>query len=202
MILFAAAALCLLSVPLTGGKLRRLADIHLRGMGLPVVALALQVVLTVIAAGGDPALHRIVHIGTYVLIGLFLWSNRDLPGLKIISLGTALNTLAIVANGGVMPASQTAQRLAGLHLHGGFQNSAAVAHPLLLWLGDVIPWPGPLPNVLSIGDVCVYAGTLVLLHLICRRPAQRPIALRPVSEHAAFGRELVLTRLAAANVAD
>ncbi|MDQ6728902.1 MAG: DUF5317 domain-containing protein, partial [Actinomycetota bacterium] len=48
--------------------------------------------------------------------------------------------------------------------------SVALAHPALLWLGDIIPWPGPLPNVLSVGDCLVYAGTLVLLHRACARP--------------------------------
>ncbi len=80
----------------------------------------------------------------------------------MIALGAGANALAIVLNGGVMPASAAAQRMAGLHLGPGFHNSVALAHPALLWLGDIIPWPGPLPNVLSVGDCLVYAGTLVL----------------------------------------
>ena len=85
-----------------------------------------------------------------------------------------------------MAASRTAERLAGLHLPGGFENSAPLAHPHLLWFGDVIPWPGPFPNVLSVGDILIYAGTLILLHRVCRRPADgaadRPAALEPSAE--------------------
>ena len=172
MILIALAGLCLLSVPLTGGRIGRLADIRLRGTWIPIAALALQVLIVTVAPDGNPTLHKAVHIGTYVLIGLFLWANRRLPGVKLIGVGASLNALVIVLNGGQMPASLTAQRLAGLHTGTGFQNSATLAHPILSFLGDIIPWPGPLPNVLSVGDCIIYAGTLVLVHRVCARSAR------------------------------
>ncbi|HEY6525177.1 MAG TPA: DUF5317 domain-containing protein [Solirubrobacteraceae bacterium] len=181
MILIAFALLCLLSVPLTGGRLGRLASIRLRGTWVPVVALAIQVLITTVIPDGHEGLHKAVHIATYVLIGVFLWSNRRLPGVKVIGLGAFLNALVITVNDGQMAASRTAERLAGLHLGGGFENSAPLTHPHLLWLGDIIPWPGPLPNVLSIGDCLIYAGTLILLHRVCRR-SEEPSAPRPVAE--------------------
>jgi len=185
MILIVLALLCLASVPLTGGKLGRLADLRVRGTWVPVLALALQVVIVTIAPGGNPALHKAVHIATYGLIGLFLWLNRRVPGVRLVALGAFLNALAIVVNGGVMPASVTAQRLAGLHVGSGFQNSAALAHPHLPFLGDIIPWPGPLPNVLSVGDCIIYIGTLLLLHRVCgRRAVRRAPALTPARDSA------------------
>jgi Family of unknown function (DUF5317) len=169
MILIAFALLCLLSVPLTGGRVSRLASIRVRGTWVPVVALAIQVIITVIIRSGSEEMHKAVHIATYVLIGVFLWCNRRLPGVKIIGLGAFLNALVITINGGQMAASRTAERLAGLHVGAGFENSAPLAHPHLLWFGDVIPWPGPWPNVLSVGDCLVYLGTLILLHRVCHR---------------------------------
>jgi len=171
MILIALAALCLMTVPLSGGNLGRLAALRLRGLWTPVAALAVQVVITVVAPGGDPTLHRALHIFSYVMIAAFLWCNRRLPGVRVIALGALSNATAIVANGGVMPAAVAAERVAGLHLRAGFDNSAPVLHPHLLWLGDVIPWPGPLPNVLSVGDCLIFAGTLLLLHRACGRRA-------------------------------
>jgi hypothetical protein len=182
MILIVMALLCLLSVPLTGGRLTRLADIRLRGTWIPIGALAVQVVITVIAADGSPVAHRAAYIATYVLIGAFLWFNRRLPGIKVIGLGAFLNGLTIVLNGGVMPASLTAQQLAGLHIGTGFQNSESLAHPLLPWLGDIIPWPGPLPNVLSAGDCIIYLGTLLLVHRICARSARIRVTLPVVPD--------------------
>ncbi len=180
MILIALAGLCLLSVPHAGGDLRRLADLRLRATGLPGLALAAQVVIAVIATSGSPALHRAVHAATYVLLGGFLWANRGLPGMRVIGAGALGNALAIVVNRGVMPASAWAQQVAGLHVRAGFDNSAHLAHPLLPWLGDVIPWPGPLPNVLSVGDCVIYAGVLILLHRVCARRPAMPIRLTPI----------------------
>ena len=172
MILIVLAALCALTVPLTGGRLGRLAELRLRWLWLAPLALGIQVLIVTIAPGGNATLHAAAHITTYVLIGVFLWANRAVAGTRIIALGALANTLAIVVNRGVMPASLTAQRLAGLTEGAGFHNSAALAHPHLLWLGDIIPVPGPLPNVLSVGDCIIFAGMLVLLHLTCR--ARRP----------------------------
>jgi Family of unknown function (DUF5317) len=171
MILIVFALLCLISVPLTGGRLSRLASIRVRGTWVPVIALACQVLIITILPDGSPAIHKAVHVGTYVMIGVFLWCNRRLPGVKVIGLGAFLNAVVITVNDGQMAASRTAERLAGLHLRPGFENSAPLAHPHLLWFGDVIPWPGPFPNVLSIGDCLIYVGTLILLHRVCRRSA-------------------------------
>lgn len=180
MILIVLAGLCLLSVPLRGRDLRRLADLQLRGLWVPVLALTLQVAITTIAPGGSHGLHTAIHLATYALIAAFLWLNRRLPGLAVIALGAGANALVIVLNGGVMPASAAAQRMAGLHLGAGFQNSVALAHPVLPWLGDIVPWPGPMPNVLSVGDCLIYAGTLVLLHRACARPSLAPAPLTAV----------------------
>ncbi|MGO9957632.1 MAG: DUF5317 domain-containing protein [Solirubrobacteraceae bacterium] len=176
MILFLLVGLCLISVPLTGGRLRRLADLQLRGLWLAPLALAVQVVITVIAPDGQPTLHAGVHIATYAMIGIFLAANRRLPGVWLIASGTLSNALAIVLNGGIMPAAATADRIAGITRGAGFHNSAHLAHPLLIWLGDIIPVPGPLPNVMSIGDCAVFAGMLVLLHRTC---ARRRVVLSP-----------------------
>ncbi len=171
MVLIALALICVATVPLTGGNLARLADIRLRGLWIPLVALTVQVIITVVVPAGNLTLHRGLHIATYVMIGLFLWSNRRVAGIRLLTLGAACNAAAIVANLGVMPASRSAERLAGLSLRAGFDNSAPVDHAHLAWLGDIIPWPGPLPNVLSVGDVLIFAGTMVLLHRSCRRGA-------------------------------
>lgn len=177
MILIALAALCVVTVPLTGGRLGRLAEVRLRGAWTPIAALTLQVMIVTVAPGGSPTLHKALHILTYVMLALFLVLNRRLPGLAIVGAGAFLNALVIVLNGGQMPASATAQRIAGLHAGTGFQNSAALAHPVLPWLGDVIPWPGPLHNVLSVGDCLIYAGMAIAVHRLARRPESGTRAL-------------------------
>ncbi len=171
MILVLLAALSVVSVPLAGGNLGALARIELRCLWAAPLALVLQVVILTIAPDGNRGWHIAIHLVSYGLAAVFIWANRRLPGARLIGAGTLLNVFAIVANGGVMPRWETAQRLAGLAVEGGFRNSAVVAHPHLLVLGDIIPVPAPFPlgNVLSIGDCLLYAGALVLLHGTCRR---------------------------------
>ena len=80
MILIVIAALCLISVPLTGGRLGRLSELRLRGVWIAPLALALQVLIVTVAPSGYPRLHIAVHIATYVMIGVFLAANRRVPG--------------------------------------------------------------------------------------------------------------------------
>ena len=160
----------LLSVPLAGGRLAALADLRLRRPGLAVAAIVLQVAIVSLLPGGSHVAHVAVHIVSYVLLAAFAWANRRLPGVPVIALGGALNFIAIAANGGVMPADPAAlASLAHATPHGDFANSAALAHPKLLFLGDVLATPAswPVHNVYSVGDVVIVVGVLVLLHVAC-----------------------------------
>jgi len=170
MLLVIVAALCVVSVPCAGGSLRRLNALNVRATWAVLAAAAIQVVITSAVRGGDHALHVGFHMTSYALVAWFVVANRSLVGMPLIGLGAGLNALAIAVNGGVMPASETALRIAGIDTSGGFANSAAVEHPRLLFLGDIIPVPGPWPfgNVLSVGDLVIVAGALILLHVTCR----------------------------------
>ena len=84
--------------------------------------------------------------------------------------GGALNFVAILANGGVMPAAPRALRGAGMVVDSAeFTNSGVVAHPHLQFLGDVfwLPSSWPVTNVFSVGDVLILLGALLALHCIC-----------------------------------
>ncbi len=166
MILVAFLGLALALVPVLGGSLRRLGDLRLRVPGLLWLALASQVAL--IALPGPRTWWRVgLNLALYPLGLAFVWWNRRVPGMGLIGLGAACNLLAILANGGVMPASAAAVRAAGISVEPGlFANSAVLEHPRLLFLGDVIavPWPPALANVLSVGDVLIALGAAYLLH--------------------------------------
>ena len=168
MLLVIGAILCVLSVPPAGGRLARLAELDLKATWTVLVAAAVQVAVTSVYRTGY-TLDLVLHAATYGLVIWFLIANRRIVGLPLLSLGVALNTIAIASNGGVMPATRTALRIAGIDTSGGYSNSAAVDHPKLQVLGDIIPVPGPWPigNVLSIGDLLIFAGALVVLHVAC-----------------------------------
>jgi hypothetical protein len=168
MLLVIVAIVCVSTVPLFGGRLSRLAELNIRAVWAALAAAGLQVWITQ-EPSGSHALHVAMHLASYALVGYFLLANRTLPGMPVLALGAGLNVLAIASNGGVMPASASALRIAGIEVTDGFANSAAVAHPHLRWLGDVIPVPGPWPigNVLSVGDLLIFVGALYLLHRVC-----------------------------------
>jgi hypothetical protein len=170
MLLVILALGCVASVPLAGGRLTRLTGLDVRAIWAVLLSAAIQVLITSVVRGGDHAIHVGLHMASYALVAWFLFANRSLIGIAWIAFGAALNVLAISVNGGVMPASATALRIAGIDTSGGFANSAAVAHPRLLPLGDIIPIPGPWPigNVMSVGDLLIFAGALILLHVTCR----------------------------------
>jgi uncharacterized protein DUF5317 len=118
--------------------------------------------------GAFTGLHKPVHIATYAALAVVMWSNRRLPGLKLIAAGAAANAAAITANGGVMPASAAALARAGMPPDKGaeFANSAALADAKLSWLGDVfaVPASWPLSNVFSLGDLLIAIGLTITLH--------------------------------------
>ncbi len=110
---------------------------------------------------GDSTVHRILHLGTYVLAAACLIRNLDLRFVWLVGVGGLLNLIAIAANGGVMPASRGALETAGLDVKSGeFANSDYVEDAHVAFLGDVfaIPdgWPGA--NVFSIGRRAHAAG--------------------------------------------
>ncbi len=112
-----------------------------------------------------------VHVASYAVLGTFLWLNRHLPGMALLAAGFACNAVAIVANGGLMPASEEALRAAGrwaLMQEAGLahNNSTVIGPQTKLWfLGDVFALPQglPLANVFSVGDVLLALGALALV---------------------------------------
>ena len=171
MILIAILLVALVAVPLAGGRLSRLADIQLRAVWAVAVALGLQILIISVFPDRFEGLHVPLHFASYTFAAVFVWANRSIPGMLVIGLGALCNLIAISANGGVMPASPAALRLAGIVDDGeGFANSAVVEDPKLLFLGDVFAIPDSWPiidNVFSIGDVLIALGLVILIHGVC-----------------------------------
>jgi hypothetical protein len=175
---------CVASVPLAGGRLAELSALRFRASGLLVGAILAQVLIVTVFPHGSATLHNTVHVGSYVVVARFVVVNRRIPWVWLVALGGALNFTAIVANGGVMPATPNALENAGFALDpAGFANSTVVSHPHLQFLGDVfwIPSSFPISNVFSIGDVLILLGALLAMHCICRsRLALRRFAVPAV----------------------
>ncbi len=169
MLVLVATMLAVLSPLLFGGHISRLGYVKFRAWWLLLAALVAQIVIIEIVPESNRMLLDGVHLATYAIAGVFVAVNWRVPGLLIIALGGACNGITIALNGGTLPASRAALKMAGIELSPDeFLNSGVLEHPTWAWLGDVFVWPEPMPlaNVYSIGDMLIVAGALYAAHKI------------------------------------
>jgi hypothetical protein len=170
-----------------GGRIGRLADLQLPGMPLFGVAIALQVLAFPSSSfpwSVPDSVATVLWLGTYALLIAIVWLNRRVTGFPIAGAGMVSNLVAIVANGGHMPALPSALREAGVAFAGVYQNSVANGHPNLAWLVD--RWAAPEwvlgANVYSVGDVLLGVGGVVIVTAAMgpRLPGRRaPVRAEP-----------------------
>lgn len=171
MLLVVVALLAVATIPLSRGRISRLADVRLRLPGLAIAGLLAQVLIISVVPDLPGWLATAVHVVSYGLVLAFVWCNRHLPGLWLVALGGLSNLVVITANEGVMPASADALRTAGRSpTEEGFTNSEVLSDARLELLGDVLPMPSwmPFANVFSIGDVLIAVGVFICVHAIGR----------------------------------
>lgn len=173
-IVYVCLVLLALQALLPGHDIRRLAAVRLRGTWLVWLALLVQVLIISVLPHVD-LLSQAAHLASYGLAGAFAVVNRRLPGVLVVAAGGASNALAIAANNGTMPASQSALASSGWAPDPDhFANSAALADPHLAVLGDVFATPGwfPLQSIFSIGDVVIVVGFALVVHCSTRAGAE------------------------------
>ncbi|HEX6867319.1 MAG TPA: DUF5317 domain-containing protein [Candidatus Limnocylindrales bacterium] len=155
---------------LAGGRLEGLASLRLRWVPLILLGLLVQVAVFTDAVGravGDagPA----IYVASTVAVFVAVLRNVRVPGVAVIAIGAGCNLLAIVANGGWMPADPEALAAIG-GLDDGYTNSIIVPDPALRPLTDIFALPAwlPLANVFSIGDLLIGLGIAATIVLAMR----------------------------------
>jgi hypothetical protein len=157
-----------------GGRLEGLSRLQFRWGWVFTVGLAIQLVLF-----SEAVTQRIgslgvpIYVGSTLVVALAVAANYRIPGMPIVVLGAASNLVAILANGGYMPASETALASIGKGGISGYSNSSIVAAPRLPWLTDVFALPAwvPATNVFSVGDVLIGLGVVAVIVAAMRRRA-------------------------------
>lgn len=160
-----------------GGRLSRLLEVKIRAPFLVLVALLDQIVLFTHLGSAIPAAPaKALHLASYALLLLFAYLNRRLRPLLPVLLGLVLNATAIVANGGHMPASESAIHAAGLGSLAGSNVSVHAHH--LAFLGDVFALPRELPlaNIFSIGDILIGTGMIAFIALVSVTGSEQPLS--------------------------
>jgi hypothetical protein len=167
----------------SGGRLARLAEVRVRGAWIAFAGLTVQIALfssplaEVVGEAGPP-----IYVASMVAVIAVVLRNVAVPGLPVIALGAASNLIAIVANGGFMPAAPDALAALGKQIGGGFTNSAQPASVALAPLTDVFAMPAwaPFANVFSVGDVLIGVGVVIALVAVMRdRRLDPPLAPTP-----------------------
>lgn len=147
------------------GSLRGFERVSLRAWPLAAAGLGLQFApLPTGAAGPDLAVRVAVLGASYAMLVAFAALNRRLRGIPLVLVGLLLNAAVILPNGG-MPVSEAAIRASGqqdmLELfvrQGATKHHLMTEEDVLRPLGDIIGIPSPIRQVVSVGDVFIYAG--------------------------------------------
>jgi len=168
-LLLAVVLIALVLGRLLGVRLRELGRLRLRSWGLAVRGLLLQ--LAPIPWGGDTGRTVAVAllIASYPLPLLFAWRNLHLAGFVLILAGLALNMALITVNegmpvpGAALAASGQGELIAGLRAEPSQKHQLQGPGNKLGPLADVFPVPTPIGQVISLGDIAMYAGIVWLL---------------------------------------
>jgi hypothetical protein len=151
------------------GSLSNLAQIRLKKAYLAIVALLIKLLIE--NAG-------ILHLAwilkwtlllqwlIYSLLFIFMVLNWNVPGMKWFALGSLLNLIPIALNQGAMPVNVTGlnPELASMIQNGAWATHKPIDSNTALWLlSDIIFFPWPTPQRMSIGDGFLCLGILVFV---------------------------------------
>lgn len=172
---------------LVGGRVSRLADLRLRWIPLALLGLLIQVALFSDLLGsvfGQAA--PAVYVASNMLVFAMVLRNIRVPGMALTAVGAAGNLVAIIANGGYMPADPAAVAAVGLG-GPGYTNSIILTDPVLPFLTDIFAMPAWMPgaNIFSVGDVLLGAGVALTIALAMRAPAPSQSERGPAGDSAA-----------------
>jgi lipoprotein signal peptidase len=161
-----------------GGSFRRLEKAHVRRLPLVFVGVGFQIASTVSEQAGAGWLAFACTLGSFGCVAWFAFENRREVGMPLIAFGAVSNLAVIIANGG-MPVSIDAIRRSGRgpHLRPTFftrgSHEALVDSSRLSFLADVIPLR--YGTVVSVGDLLIWAGMILLLQQLMVGPRGRHV---------------------------
>jgi Family of unknown function (DUF5317) len=168
-----------------GGRLRALEQLRLRWWWLAPLGLLMQLAPLPLHGHVDKQVSVGLLIASYPVLLAFVWRNIRLPGLPLMFIGLAMNLLVISVNDG-MPVTRHALEASGqgnllqdLIHHGGAKHHLAGPDDALLPLADVIAIGPPVRQVVSAGDLVVYAGLVWLIVAVMRRRPRETVPARP-----------------------
>jgi hypothetical protein len=160
-----------------GGRLANWAEVRFRWPWVVVVALLIRFGVAGTPLGRVDWLRYVYVASLVALIAWTLWHVDRLPGVWLVSLGSAMNLVVISANDFRMPVvAAAAGRLVEAGHHG--QYAVMDSSTRLPWLADWL-FPGVLGAVYSPGDVVIGVGLGVLAFAVTRKSPESRAKLDP-----------------------
>ncbi|WP_353093268.1 DUF5317 domain-containing protein [Tissierella praeacuta] len=171
--------LSLLLGKLIGGKIKNIGNLYINGWYLFVAAFSVEIISLLIVSRTSGGLNDIIennflyiHIFIYLLLIIGLSMNFYERGFRVTLFGAILNFLPLSLNNGRMPVAIDALKHSNLYTQLALLDEGRImTHTLadeftkLVFLGDIIPIPKPypFPKVISIGDIFISLGLLILI---------------------------------------
>src|SRR5688500_1778108 len=131
---------------LAGGRIEGLSRLRFRWGWLALAGLMVQVVLFTpsgdqLTGSAGPA----IYVGSTLAVFLAVLRNIRLTGMPLVALGAISNLVAIISNGGAMPADPAALATAGLVGPGTHTNRVVLTNPALQPVTAIFANPAVLP---------------------------------------------------------
>lgn len=155
------------------GKLSNVSKLQLVHLWLIFLSVILEASLNILLKNDIVITQFFVFLWIcvqYSLLFLFIWFNRHFSYVWLIGLGTFLNAVVILLNGGSMPLADISPYIGASEtpsqylLDGKLLTYHFINENTKLWfLGDIIWVPSPFRAFASIGDIFLYGGVLLLI---------------------------------------
>jgi len=170
----------LVVVRVTRGRSSQLFRLPIQSIWMVLVALAIQIFLALVELPSD----RFDDVGfalvmaSYAFLLAFCFLNLRISMMWVIGLGIALNALVIGLNQGMPTADHEVTTRSGRTIEEPIERSAKHRpesdDDLLPFLGDRLRVPEPVDEVISIGDVVIGLGIILVCYQASRvrRPAR------------------------------
>lgn len=151
------------------GSIANLAHMKLVKIWLVFCAFFIQLGMEYLAGKGFEAVYDyrfLLHGFSYLLLFVFLWINRNLPGNILLALGFFLNFFVIMINGGAMPVNLEGLDSSYVTM---LQNNEFPTYRILdsstkfPWLSDMFIIPWPKGKAFSVGDIVISIGIFWLV---------------------------------------
>ena len=160
----------LVVVLVTRGSFSRLFRLPIQSIWMVLVAVVIQIFLALIDLPSDrfDDVGFVLVMASYAFLLAFCFVNLRISMMWVIGLGIALNALVIGLNQGMPTADNEVTTRSGRTIEEPIERT--VKHrpesddDLLPFLGDRLRVPGPVDEVISIGDIVIGIGIILLCY--------------------------------------